>query len=262
MNKSILGIAVAGVLVSSLSAQAEMISSQPFSFGYGCTSKDGNSYAIWDTTEDDDQNTNITIGDFTFSPAVTNGEQWGFSSQGPIFPNRDLNNGSGNLCGRTTDFSVTIVGSWGGATPADAAPNPNYQIRLNISSLRIWAASYTPLQGDHEHIAFTEATSGHTATSTYMDLPTSTDNTGLNLEDNYLQLTWDPSDYYTGGTNFTRAFGVISDDIRPIDGFEVFGTIDMSYTAVPEPSTLVLLFAAAGVALLACRSRRRKRILA
>ena len=77
----------------------------------------------------------------------------------------------------------------------------------------------------------------------------------------FTQHTWDPTDYYTSGTSFSRTFELDADNWRGLDGFEVLGTIDVTYVVVPEPSTLVMLLGSAGVALL-LSLRRRKRILA
>ena len=216
-------------------AQAAVLSSANFSFGYGFTGS-------WNTSETSGSNTPTTQGDFTMTPIVTGGL---FSSNGPIFPSRVLNDGGNaagisTISGSTPPFMATITGAYTGPVPPNAdVDDPNLRIRINITQLRISALAHPVFQAGNETIAFTETTIGHTATSPFQALLTST---ALGTASDYTPLVWNPADYEEAGTAFARTFALINDDLRAVDGFEIFGTVELVYnTPVPEPASLLLL---------------------
>lgn len=250
----ILAMAVLCAVALASTTQAGVISSSEFSLGYGYTGIGG---GTWNTSETGDENTATTIGGFTFLPTLVASDY--VSWDGPLFTDRSLTGGSSSgRCAYSNDktdptkvgFGVSIAGSWAGDDPADAAPNPDYHIQLNITSLKIWGGGYD-IWGAKE-FAFRETTVGHGATSTYATL-----GSGYKTAAEYLQLTWDPDDYATEGIAFARGFDIVADaGFGVVDGFEVFGTIDVTYTVIPEPSTFLLLGSGVIAALAMWRRRR------
>jgi hypothetical protein len=242
----ILAMAVLCAVALTSTIQAGVISSSEFSLGYGYTGS-----KTWNTSETSGANTATTIGDFTFLPTLVSGHM---SSWGPRFPNRVLttNQNSSGYCSRSDGFGVSIAGSWAGDDPPDAAADPDYHIQLNITGISIYAAGR--VWGATE-IAFQETTTGHEATSGYTAIP---DVDSGYKGDGYGQLAWDPADYATADKSFARVFDLVTDAaFCAVDGFEVFGTIDITYAVIPEPSTFLLLGSGVIAALAMLRRRRR-----
>jgi hypothetical protein len=292
----ILAMAVLCAVALTSTIQAGVVSSSPFSLGYGYTGS-----RTWNTGETSSANTETTIGDFTFLPTLVSTHM---SSWGPRFTNRVLttNQSTSGYCGNSGGFGVTIAGSWAGDDPPDADPDPDYHIQLNITGISIYFAGRN--WGATE-IAFQETTVGHEATSDYTSIP-STPVEGYK-GDGYIQLAWDPADYATEGIAFTRGFdlvtdagfcaperipgdanrdrvvddkdasilaahwqqpggwgdgdfnedGVVNDQDASIMAAHWGETREGSAAPVPEPSVLVLLFGAGLIGLLA-RARRRR----
>jgi len=239
-------------IIASSGANAAVIVSDAFSFGY---TKANASTALWTLQQ---PSTDTTLGDFSFTPTVS-GTQ--FSSGGPTFPDRTLTTpASGSFTGNSAGtFFANLNFSYTG-TPVDAAPLPNYKISLIIDSISIWGVKFNTASFPGNTLAFSETTAGHTATSSSITLnnvsPSSFDN--LNDAANYLQLVWNPVDYAIDGTSGLRSFGLVSESGRPIDGFEVFGRVELTYDAIPEPSTVALgIVGLAGVLFF----RKRKQLL-
>lgn len=241
------------LLCITLSAvEAAVLTSANFTIGYGYTGATRNG---WTTTESSSVNSPTTQGSFTFSPTVL-GEIWGGS--GPTFPNLVLSNGTTDRVGDTKNFSVVISGSWTGATPADAAPSPNYQISIVITNLSIWGVTSTAAGGSATPLAFGETTSGHTATSSSISL-NNLPNTASSFTtaSNYKQLVWNPDDYSVSGTSTTRSFNIVAgDQERAIDGFQVNGYVLITYTAVPEPGSLATALVGLGLCVVLYGRRR------
>lgn len=245
-----LGILALTVVVSS-SVNAAVVVSNSFSYGY--TKANGSSLA-WTLQAP----TTAVTGDFTFTPTVTSAF---FSQGGPIFPNRVLTSASANqysgTSGGADPFTAVLNYSYTG-TPVDAAPVPNYRISLIIDSISIYGVKYNTASFPGNTLAFSETTPGFLATSSAITLNNATASTAAGLQDAtpYLQLVWNPEDFMISGTNGSRSFALVSESQRPIDGFEVFGRIEVTYDAIPEPSAIAL--GAIGLtALLFFRKRRQ-----
>jgi hypothetical protein len=163
------------------------------------------------------------------------------SFTGPVFTGRVLGNGnSAAISSWSRAFNVTVNGSWTGTTPIDAAPIPNYQLSLNITSIRIYGNADL---GDTGDLFFTETTPGHGSSSASASLPITgpQDSAGQ-----YGQLTWDPADFNVAGTSSSRTFVLDFANDNPahgrfIDGFEVFGNLVLTYDLIPEPATVTFL---------------------
>jgi len=240
--------AVFVLIVSTSATRAATLTSAPFSLGYGFSRDSG---SVWNTDETAAANTPTTIGDFTFNPAPS-GPRW--SGSGPKFVNRVLTSGiDGDISAYIDDssFQLPVTGSYNGPAPADAAPTPNYKLRLEVSSVSIYAGAHP--SSTLYSINWDETTAGHLATSPSVALAPST-----NYEDAtaYGHLVWDPVDYDVplGSLNapFTRTFDILGGNgLRFGDGIEVQGTVSLVYdSAVPEPASLMIV--AIGVGLLTC----------
>ena len=226
------------------------ISSGNCSFGYGVVA------GFWGTSETASANTSTTSGSFSFVPTVSGS---GNSSFGPRFgpPARTLQSGGVSPSVADTgatvgSFLASIAATWSGSTPVDAQPSPNYRLRVNITSLRIWSAGYDGDTGPYTQ-NFNETTAGHAASSpstTILAVPFTT----WYDKNNYTQIVWDPSEFIVTGTSSTRTFTLGGSPSSSIDAFEVFGTVDLIYDAIPEPGAAGLaLTAMLGMAL-----RRRR----
>ena len=240
MRPSLIRLPLATALCLGLLAApspAEITSSE-FSFGY-----DYNANNTWSLTG----TLPTTQGDFSFAPAVSPNPM--FSEWGPSFADGILANGTQSgltgYSGRSSDFAVAIDAAYSGAGTVA-------EITLEISEIRIYAASYTTLQGDNQ-IQWVETTPGVTASSPEFDLTVCGSFTALTQAANYTDVTWDPPDTAVAGAAATRSFAFDSelDNRRPLEGLEIFGRV----VAVPEPSTTGLLGFVGMIALLGRRRR-------
>lgn len=224
------GTVVLGMVAS---ASAATISSSPFSVGFGFTTA-----KQWNTIDETSAVNVYPTGDFTLDASVAGSIN---SGTGPGFVNRDITS-PGNSSGWGGDFLATLIGSYSG-TPVDAAVNPNYQISLNISSITIYAVTQT---GAVQTLNFTETTSSHEQTQSGQNVASGNAANGST----YTQVAWDVPDYSTAGLSQTRTFALLSEiDIGNFffDGFEIAGTIEVTYDAVPEPASAALLLPAVGM---------------
>lgn len=234
MTMIVAGLGMLGVLMTGQDARGATtnIISSSFSMGYGYNGGGGpNSLPIsWNDLETAGANTSITNGVFTFVPTVTGTTD---TSGGPQFPVRVLTSFAGaGYVGQNPTFLAGITGAYIGGTPLDAAPIPNYQLTLAITSIRIYGYDWGSTAAD---FSFSETTSGHAATSPAIaTLAGSIANAAA-----FAHLVWDPVDYSVAGTSSTRTFTTAG--AEAIDGFEVFGTVSLTYDTVPEPGTLGLL---------------------
>ena len=248
-------LTVAGLLalLSPWSAgSAATLTSDNFSFGYGFTNTDP---ATWNTNETASVNTSTTQGDFSFSPAVSGGN---FGSIGVEFPDRVLANGVDPVLRYSASsgtFGVSLTASWSGDPPGDAEPDPNYELRLVITQISIYAAGIA--SQSTTDIAFSETTAGNMATSPSIDvnLLETAPATEFQTASNWKQLSWDPNDFWLDGTTSTRTFELIASENRGADGFEVFGYVELAYTAIPEPGGIALAIGLAAIGILIVRRR-------
>jgi hypothetical protein len=156
-------------------------------------------------------------------------------------------------------FSVALNASYVGPTPLDAAVNPDYKLQLNITSISIYAASFSA-QGVSSTLGWTETTVGNAQAQTQQSIVT---NPGPNwlTRDNYVNLIWTPNGFQTEGDAQGRTFGLAQSipDNFALDGFLVTGNIVLTYTAVPEPGTIGLLVSAAAIGFFVVRRRAQVR---
>jgi hypothetical protein len=230
---------------------AATVTSSNFSLGFGYTEDPFG----WTTVETSSANTPTALGDFTFVPTVTSSNN---SSGGCTFPGRVLTDQLAGQNGRSANgdgFAATVTGTYTGPTPGDAAPDPNYQISVNISSISLYVCAYA---AEANPFGFAETTAGHAALSPTFNDPVPPNN--ATLASNYTHLVWDPDDYSVAGTTSTRTFGLSSPGLAggnlQIDGYEITGTVTLTYDVVPEPSSIAC-FAAIGAAAVVRRRPRR-----
>jgi hypothetical protein len=237
---------VLGALTSN--AKAASINSAPFSFGYGFNSE------TWNDSETSGSNTLTTLGGFTFTPAVGGTKN---SNTGPTFGGRVLTDGGNDQGGRAATFTLDITGAYTGGTPGDAAVDPDYQIKLHITQLSIFGASFYN-SGDPNTVAlnFAETTPDHGASQASQVLPNS--GGSMHLAASYAQVVWDPADFFSAidTVTQTRSFILQSSDStwENLEGLEIFGYVELSYIAIPEPTGLSL----AGMAFLGLAALRRR----
>jgi hypothetical protein len=147
---------------------------------------------------------------------------------------------------------ASIAAAYTGPAPIDAASTPNYQIQLNISQVSIYGMNYSGFTAST--LAFTETTAGHMANSPAINLISADP---ANDVSNYTKLLWNPEDFAELGFSSTRTFMLLAEDESPVDGFEIFGTITLTYDAmVPEPSSMLML--GMGTLLLSMRRRQNR----
>ncbi len=237
-------------LISLASSQGAVISSTPFSIGYGAN-VEGNTWT---------QNTPTTLptpGAFALTQTLAG--TFG-SWRGPTFPSRVLTNSNVNLTNfsaRSDDFQASLTATWNG-DPAITFPGvdpANLVIRLTLTQIRIYGIYFGAETGSIL-LSFQETTPGHLQTSDTISLNKySGDQTPLTVAGNYRQLIWNPDDQWVSGTSATRTFSLSTNvGAALVDGFEVFGYIEV--TTVPEPSALLLSSGAAGLLLFMARRRR------
>ncbi len=226
---------LAALAVSSASAET-IISSQPFSIGYGATATTGVSFT---TNETASANTPTTQGDFRFIPSISGVF---FSSAGATFPNRVLGNGgsSSGVNAESASFGLSITGTYTGAVPDGYTPS----IRLNISNLLVRGIGYNVFGATT--VRWTETTSGASQSSAPVSLVLALGTAQqLATASDFRSISWDPTDFYTDNSRSqTRTFTLPTttaggQNNAGLDGLEIFGTVDV--VLVPEPATTLLL---------------------
>jgi len=222
--------------IASQVAQAVVISSGSFSIGQGFS---GN--LAWDASEI--ANNTSPTGDFSLAVNMSSNT---FSSGGPKFVNRVLADGGiSDGSGDSVNSLATLTANYTGVLPGGAT---NVQTTLVIDSISIYAGAHSAFAGDAQ-VQWSETTAGNTGASPEQNLIV---NTNFGLLSSYTQLVWNPGEAAASGTNSIRTFVLLADNDRYIDGFEVTGRIELSYTEVPEPASL------AGLGLSALLLRRRR----
>jgi hypothetical protein len=247
--------ALSMIFAGSVFADTGTIISSSFSLGYGATTY-GIQSAQWDTSETAGSNTSVT-GPFSLSVVFSSrtpaadGDSYdnGASGSGPVFTGRTLADSPGGpgtgFSSWSPRFQVTVSGSYTGGTPVDAAPIPNYQFSLAITSIRIWGTALDYGSVSDRDLYFTETTPLHGASSPPQLLPYRTNPfESVHEAAYYAQLAWDPTDFNTAGLSDARTFVLDTASFphqRAIDGFEVFGNLVVTYDAIPEPGTMMFL---------------------
>jgi len=250
-------ILAAGLLAAATaSAGAATITSGNFSLGYGYAN---DKWSTDETSSISSPNPNVylsgnfTLGDVTFTGIKASNGGVGFADR--ILGHNGTNNQSGyiGVIGVNELFSATITGSYTGPTPADAAANPNYQVEVNITAIKIYAAQFG---ASSDTVNWTETTAGNVQSQS----PQAVGTAGVSDPANYVHIGWNPAEFLSpvGSTSQTRSFGLGSNNPENIalDGFEIFGNMVLHYDAVPEPASLGLL----SLGGLAMRRRRRASI--
>lgn len=219
--------------------QGATITSAPFSFGFGMTATGG---GTWNDEETSGVNTPTTQGDFSFAPVPT-GDR--FTTDGSTFPNRVLTDAPLDGYSAAIDkamFEVPITANYTGAVPGDVnGTAPNYKLRLEITSISIYAGAHP--SSSLFSLAWDETTAGHAATSPSTALPVNND---YNEAASYLKVAWDPAEFDEplSGLNdsFTRTFDILGgNELRFGEGIEIEGRVTLVYNAVPGPGTFTWL---------------------
>lgn len=250
MNRKILfaAISFAGLICTIASSEAVIISSTDFSFGYGANINNvANAWQLQAVSS------SSASGDFTFSPTVSGASN---SSRGPLFTNRVLTNSPTdqvNYTGSTLSFNVEVAAAYSGIIPLDAT---NVQITLEITSISIYGlrfSSTTPSPVNSIYLSFAETTVGHASASDGQLMKNVFGSqTPLYTASNYTQLVWNPDEFSENGTSTTRTFSLAANsDLNQVlvDGFEVFGRVQISYDVIPEPTSVgMIVFAGLFVA--------------
>jgi len=219
---------------TSMAVQTVSLTSSTFSLGYGF----GDTFSpIWVASS---PNTSTTQGNFSFSPTVVDTLSSYYSGTAPGFPNRVLTDGGG-YSDDAPNFLATINASWLGGLPSDTVSEvpPNFRIKLNITGVSIYGTSYLSAGS----LGFQETGGG---SQTLQAMPITPNFAGLATASNYAQIVWDPVDALVAGTNTSRSFTLAhTGEARPVDGFEVFGNVQLLYD-IPEPSAGMLALAGFG----------------
>lgn len=242
-------------------ADGAVLTSNAFSFSYGANvnSASGSATPTWTLNG----GTSTTDGDFSFTPVLSGHSS---SANGPRFDDRILTttaSGSSNYVGSGNGFGVTINASWSGdaATEFPGVDPSEIGIRLVITEIRIYALHYSnPLASGDASMRFLETTPDNVQSSNFTQLQKySTPLTNLRFAENYNDVSWDPSDPWVVGTSSSRSFsletlvgGASSNGL--VDGFEVFGYIEVSQ--IPEPLTAGFVAIGVGVWVLTARRKR------
>lgn len=242
-------IASSAMVLSCLPARAVVITSDPFIQAYGASVFAG---TTWSQAETSGINTLQTIGDFSFVPTVNGGRG---GTPGPTFTAGVLGNGISSTSGYSNEFSLSIVGTYNGVVPGGAT---NITLTLYITEVSIYAARFSFATASTLYI--NETTAGNVGSSTPTALPNlGTYNTTTNdLASSFTQNVWNPGDVAVAGTTSTRTFQNNAQGGELLtDGLYIGGYMELSYDAIPEPSTVALLSLSALGAAVGIRRRRR-----
>ncbi len=230
-------VSVVALLMAVPVTPAAVITSAPFSLGYGAFANVG---GHWNTIETAGANTATTLGDFSFTPAPFGPL---LSAAGVGFAGRVLGAGTAvDAAHISAPFFVLLTASYNGAAPGDAAAIPDYRLMIEITSLSIYGGVHPSNTGGTD-MAWDELTAGHLQTSPSISLLPVGLHTSLA---SYKHLVWDPADYDTSlallNDSFTRTFDIIPlGSLWFADGLEIEGRVHLLYNAIPEPTSLTLL---------------------
>jgi len=239
------------------SAKAATVVSDNFYIAQGFAPTGNPNQGVFDTTET--SGVNVSPGaNFTLNASVI---AQTLSTTGFTFVNGVMGGYSGSSFSSYSSsvFSVMLDAAYVGPTPLDAAASPDYKLQLNITSISIWAASFSP-QGESSTLGWTETTAGNAQTQTQVSIETNPGPNWLYLT-NYVNLAWTPGGFQSTGEDQLRTFGLAQSipENFALEGFQVSGNIVLTYTAVPEPATTGLLLVAASLGVVVFRSRRALR---
>lgn len=248
---------LSGVLcaLALVSGHAATITSDSFYIAQGFAPTGVPNVGAFDTSET--SAVNVSPGaDFTLNASVI---AQTLSTTGFTFVDAVLGGYSGSSYSSfsSSAFSVTLDAAYVGATPLDAAAIPDYKLQLNITSISIYAASFSD-QGVSSALGWTETTAGNAQAQSQVSIETNPDPNWLYLS-NYVNLAWAPDGFQSAGADQTRTFGLAQSipNNFALDGFVVTGNIVLTYTAVPEPATLGLLVTSALICFLVVRRHTR-----
>ena len=144
---------------------------------------------------------------------------------------------------------MPITASYNGSAPIDASGTPDYKINIEITKISIYGARWTGSSSGLT-LEWNETTPGHEQTSpSISDLTPVGNGAGYLTAANYKQLVWDAPDYAVSlallNDAFTRTFdfpALTGNEYQIIDGLEIEGRVVLTYTPIPEPSSVVLIF--------------------
>lgn len=230
-----LGMAMA--IMATITPQAgaqviQSIDSGTFNYYMGATS---DSATTWTT---DGQIQTLPSGPFGLVVGLSGGY---YSYGGPTFVNGVLGPYAFVMSGAVSSFYVSTSMVYTGPAPLDAAAVPNYQLTYNITSISIYAATGTnsPVtinwNEDQKNI--------HSQTAQ----PLSGNESSWQNSANYTNIVWSPGSYTEGVADYNvglaRYFNLSESVFNGvvIDGFQITGYATLSYTAIPEPSTVGLI---------------------
>ena len=163
-------------------------------------------------------------------------------------------NGNVSALSRNPTFAATLTATYGGTI------TPNTQIHIRIDGISIWGVTHFDYVNGTPEFAFGETTPDHTGQSAFQSLQVIpfNDNTSQNNHTLYNHLVWNPADgLYQSPFSATRSFNLIGNENQILDGFEVFGVIEV---VVPEPASASLSCLLCGAAVLVGSRRRLLRV--
>lgn len=212
-----------GLALSSVGAATKTIVSPEFSVGYGFV-YDAAKVGKWSVEETDASN--VEPGDdFDLSVEVEGGP---ISPTGASFIDRTLQEMTEtNASGLVSNFLVTIEGNYSGPKPADAAADPKYKVTVNIEKISIYAA---PVQGNMGNsLGFSETTYGNEQKQKPEEF---TSSEAFGVMGAFQQLQWEIEKQSGKRRTFEliqTKKGIEDQDAFAIDGFEVTGTVEVTY---------------------------------
>jgi hypothetical protein len=210
-----------------------------FSLGFGDTSS-------WNELETLNYNTHVT-GNFTLTSTLTGGAM---TSAGVGFDGRTLQDFGGifgSYVGEIIPFNASFAAAYTGASPDPDATN--LRLQLNITSMTVWVFAGYGSPGT-ETVRFNETTAGNTQDSGLQAVTYTNLGLGTFGAANYEQHAWNPAEFTSTGLTQTRTFtmnefGAFNDGA--IDGYEIYGNVQLIYDVIPEPTSAMLLIAGAAM---------------
>jgi hypothetical protein len=232
MKTQFLRVVLAGVLGCAFAALAvggEIVASNYVSVGYGvkasgwCTNETAS--ANIPTTAPNPGNS-FTVGDFRF---WINIGKFNWSSVGPIFSNRVLQNGSDFNC-RSDKALVVVKAQYIGTNPVYANT-----FRLNVDQISIYTY-YDNRNATTNELWWSETTMGNEGVSASV-FPHNSRLSGTASE--YTKLEWNPPDTAAQDVlTMTRTFCLPQDRWLEVDGFEIVCNAQVERRATPREAVV------------------------